>query len=269
MCEVLEVSSSGYYDWKERPESNRAKRHRLLLGKIRHSHQASREIYGSPRIHQDLVEDGEIVGENTVALLMQRYGIQSKVHKRFVVTTNSRHTKKPASNRLNRVFFASKPNEKWVSDVTFIPTREGWLYLATIMDLYSRYIVGWAMDKANTTQLISNALDMSLAQRDEPRGLLLHSDQGVQYASTDYQEKLSENHIICSMSRKGDCWDNAAMESFYHSLKTEWVNFEDYRTRNEAKASLFEYIELFYNRRRRHSSIGYQSPLQFEQENVY
>jgi len=265
MCEVLEISSSGYYDWRDRPESERSKRHQRLLVKINEFHQASGEIYGSPRIHKDIQEDGEVVGVNTVAKLMQRERIQSKVYRRFVVTTNSRQTKDPAPNRLNRDFAADKPNQKWVSDVTFIPTREGWLYLATIMDLYSRMIVGWAMGKNNSTQLILDALDMSLEQRGKPEWVLLHSDQGAQYASTDYQKNLSDSRLICSMSRKGNCWDNAPMESFYHSLKTEWVNFEDYKTRSQAKMSLFDYIELFYNRKRRHSSINYRSPVDFEQ----
>ena len=265
MCDLLEVSSSGYYDWKNRPESYRSKRHKKLLHKIEQAHQDSGEIYGSPRIHKDLQEDGEIVGVNTVAALMRRKGIQSKVHKRFVITTDSRKSLDPAPNLLDRDFVAEKPNQKWVSDVTFIPTREGWLYLATIMDLYSRMIVGWAMNKSNTTELILAALDMALEQRGRPESVLLHSDQGSQYTSTNYQKELTSSRLVCSMSRKGECWDNAAMESFYHSLKTEWVNFEDYKTRSQARTSLFQYIELFYNRKRRHSSINYRSPMAFEQ----
>jgi putative transposase len=267
MCALLEVSSGGFYDWVKRPESERSKRHQKLVAKISKSHQASGRIYGSPRIHKDLQESGEIVGVNTVALLMRRKGIQSKVHKRFVVTTDSRRTMNPAPNTLDREFEAERPNQKWVSDVTFIPTREGWLYLATIMDLYSRMIVGWAMKPSNSTELILEALDMALEQRGKPSSVLLHSDQGAQYASSNYQKELSDNQLICSMSRKGNCWDNAPMESFYHSLKTEWVCFEDYRTRSQARTSLFQYIELFYNRNRRHSSINYQSPMAYEQTN--
>lgn len=264
MCRVLEVSKSGYYDWIDRPESLRAKRHRDLTIKIRQAHIESRKIYGAPRIHGDLTEQGERVGKNTVARLMRRVNIQSKVHKRFVVTTDSRQTKKPAENILGRAFTSDKANRKWLSDVTFVPTRKGWLYLSAIMDLYSRKIVGWSMGEKNNVELVSASLKMAHAQREETAGVLLHSDQGAQYASTSYQQLLSDFGIICSMSRKGNCWDNAPMESFFHSLKTEWVGFEDYKTRSEARASLFDYIELFYNRKRRHSALNYRSPMAFE-----
>lgn len=269
MCDALCVSSSGYYDWRDRPESTRSKRHKKVIRKIERFHRASKEIYGSPRVHEDLIESGEKIGLNTVAKLMQREGILSKVHKRFVVTTNSRHSLKAAPNILDRDFSAPRPNQKWVSDVSFIETREGWLYLATVMDLYSRKIVGWSMSKRNTITLIKNALQMALDQRGTVKGLVLHSDRGVQYSSSEYQGFLRENGLVCSMSRKGNCWDNAAMESFYHSLKTEWVRFEDYRTRAEARSSLFEYIEMFYNRQRRHSTLGYRSPEAFEASGVH
>jgi transposase InsO family protein len=264
MCAVLEVSSSGYYDWVGRPESKRAQRHKQLVAKIKVTHHKSRQIYGSPRIHGELADQGVVVGKNTVAMLMQRHQIQSKVHKRFVVTTDSRHSLKPAENRLKRNFIADKPNQKWVSDTTFISTREGWLYLATVMDLFSRKIIGWSMGKNNTTALVSQALEMAVQQRGDVRGVILHSDRGIQYASGDYQMLLKGHGITCSMSRKGDCWDNAVMESFYHSLKTECVVFEDYRTRVQARSSLFDYIELFYNRQRRHSTLAYQSPDTYE-----
>jgi len=264
MCEVLDVSTSGFYDWLLRPESERAKRHRQLVMKIKSIHANNREVYGSPRIHSELKDKGVVVGENTVAMLMRRHKIQSKVHKRFVVTTNSRHGFAPAENILNRHFHAPKPNLKWVSDVTFIPTREGWLFLATVMDLFSRKIVGWSMGNKNTTELISQALQMALEQRGEVNGVVLHSDRGVQYASKQYQQLLREHGIVCSMSRTGECWDNAVMESFYHSLKTECVVFEDYKTRSQARSSLFDYIELFYNRQRRHSTLAYKSPETYE-----
>lgn len=264
MCAVLGVSTSGYYDWVDRPLSARDQRHQQLLKQIQVIHRQSRAIYGAPRVHHELVEHGVVVGKNTVAMLMQRHHIQSKVHKRFVVTTNSRHSLKPAENVLNRDFSADRLNQKWVSDVTFIPTREGWLYLATIMDLFSRKIIGWSMGHNNSTALVSQALHMAITQRDPIRGVILHSDRGIQYASRDYQQLLREHGIICSMSRKGDCWDNAVMESFYHSLKTECVVFEDYRTRSQARSSLFDYIELFYNRQRRHSSLAYKSPVTYE-----
>ena len=268
MCRVLEVSRSGYYDWIDRPVSKRTKRHRDLTVKIRQAHIASRRIYGAPRIHGDLTDEGDRVGKNTVAYLMRKADIQSKVHKRFVVTTDSRQTKKPAENILRGGFTSDKANQKWVSDVTFIPTRKGWLYLSAIMDLYSRMIVGWSMGEKNNTELIANALKMAADHRRDIHGVLLHSDQGVQYASTSYQQLLSNIGAICSMSRKGNCWDNAPMESFFHSLKTEWVVFEDYKTRSEARASIFDYIELFYNRKRRHSALKNRSPWAFENTGV-
>ena len=215
-----------------------------------------------------MTDQGERVGKNTVACLMRKADIQSKVHKRFVVTTDSRQTKKPAENILDGAFTSDKANQKWVSDVTFIPTRKGWLYLSAIMDLYSRMIVGWSMGEKNNTELVEDALKMAADHRRDIQGVLLHSDQGAQYASTSYQQLLSDLGIICSMSRKGNCWDNAPMESFFHSLKTEWVVFEDYKTRSEARASLFDYIELFYNRKRRHSALKYRSPMAFENAGV-
>jgi putative transposase len=186
------------------------------------------------------------------------------VHKRFVVTTDSRRTKKPAENLLGGAFTSDTANRKWVSDVTFIPTRKGWFYLSAIMDLYSRMIVGWSMGEKSSTELVEDALKMAAAHRKNIQGVLLHSDHGAQYASISYQQLLSNLGVICSMSRKGNCWDNAPMESFFHSLKTEWVGFEDYKTRSEARTSLFDYIELFYNRKRRHSALKYRSPLAFE-----
>lgn len=268
MCRVLEVSRSGYYDWVDRPESDRVKRHRDLTVKIRQAHIASRKIYGAPRIHGDLIDQGEQIGRNTVACLMRKANIQSKVHKRFVVTTDSRRTKKPADNLLGGAFTSDTANRKWVSDVTFIPTRKGWLFLSAIMDLYSRMIVGWSMGEKNSAELVEDALKMAADHRGDIQGVLLHSDQGAQYASISYQQLLSNLGIICSMSRKGNCWDNAPMESFFHSLKTEWVGFEDYKTRSEARTSLFDYIELFYNRKRRHSALKNRSPWAFENAGV-
>lgn len=264
MCQVLEVSRSGFYGWLDRPESERSKRHRHLTAKIKQVHSESKEIYGSPRIHGELVDQGEIVGRNTVANLMRKNNIRSKVHKRFVVTTDSRHTKKPASNILNGEFTAAHPQQKWVSDVTFIPTRQGWLFLAAILDLCSRRIVGWSMGNKNNAELVENAVRMAVRQSGNVKGIVLHSDQGSQYTSSSYQQLLHNLGMVCSMSRKGNCWDNAPMESFFHSLKTEWVAFEDYRTRSEARSSIFSYIELFYNRKRRHSALENKSPMAFE-----
>ena len=262
MCRVLDASRSGYYDWVDRPESARRQRHRALTEKMRSFHQASRETYGSPRIHRDLVESGAAVGKHTVALLMHRAQIVPKTIRRFRVTTDSRKTT-PAPNLLARQFTAAQANERWVSDITFIPTREGWLYLAVILDLFSRAVVGWAMDQRMKAELISDALKMALIGR-TGRPMLLHSDQGSQYAAEGYQKLLSSHKIQCSMSRKGNCWDNAVAESFFHSLKTELVHHEDYRSRSEAKASIFEYVEVFYNRQRRHSHLGMMAPLAFE-----
>jgi len=263
MCRVLGVSRSGYNAWVDRPESARSQRHRELTEKIRYFHKASRETYGSPRIREDLLEAGEKVGENTVALLMRRSGIVPKTVRRFRVTTDSRKTV-PAPNLLAQQFVVKRPNQRWVSDITFIPTREGWLYLAVIIDLYSRAVIGWAMDKRMKTTLVTDALKMALMRRKVRSPLLLHSDQGSQYSASDYRAMLAANGIECSMSRKGCCWDNAVAESFFHTLKTELVHHEDYRRRVEAQASIFEYIEVFYNRRRRHSHIGQVAPLAFE-----
>ena len=263
MCRAMGVSRSGYYDWVGRPESARAQRHRELTEKIRYFHQASRDTYGAPRIRKDFLESGEQIGENTVALLMQRAGIVPKTVRKFRATTDSRKTV-PAPNHLERQFTVGQPNQRWVSDITFIPTREGWLYLAVIIDLYSRAVIGWAMHNRMKTELVTDALRMALMRRKVRSPLLLHSDQGSQYAAADYRAMLAENGIECSMSRKGNCWDNAVAESFFHTLKTELVHHEDYRNRTEAKASIFEYIEVFYNRQRRHSHLGQMAPLVFE-----
>jgi putative transposase len=267
MCRVLSVSSSGYYDWRSRPESARAQRHRQMTEKIRYFHEISRQTYGSPRIRKDLLETGERVSKNTVALLMQRARIVPKTVRRYRVTTDSRKTV-PAPNVLDRVFTAKRPNERWVSDITGIPTRAGWLYLAVIIDLHSRAVIGWAMDKRMKSTLVTDALKMALMRRKVRNPLLLHSDQGSQYAAADYRTMLANNGVECSMSRKGNCWDNAVAESFFHTLKSELVHHENYRNRAEAKASIFEYIEVFYNRQRRHSHIGQMAPLAFEAENL-
>jgi transposase InsO family protein len=263
MCQVMGVSPSGYYDWVERPASARSQRHQRLTKQIQTLHQASRETYGAPRIHRDLVEAGEVVGKNTVAMLMQRAGIVPKMVRKFRVTTDSRKTR-PAPNILERNFSAPEPNRCWVTDMTFIPTREGWLYLTVIIDLFSRAVVGWAMHRRMTSKMNVDALQMALSRRCGQAPAMLHSDQGSQYAAADYQAMLKRYDIRCSMSRKGDCWDNAVAESFFHTLKTELVHHEDYCTRKAAKASIFEYIEVFYNRQRRHSHLDQQAPLAYE-----
>ena len=268
MCRVLEVSTSGFYDWLNRPPSHRAQENERLTASIRQFHQASRRTYGSPRIFRDLRASGERCGIHRVARLMQRYRIQAKMTRRFVVTTDSRETQQPAPDLLRRDFTASQPSEAWVSDTTFIPTREGWLYLAVILDLYSRQVIGWSMGTRNTAALVSDALTMALWRRGKVKHVIVHSDQGSTYASADYRKQLKDNELWCSMSRRGECLDNAVAESFFGTLKTELVHDEDYRTRSQARQSLFEYIEVFYNRQRRHASAGYLPPAEFERRHA-
>lgn len=266
MCQVLGVSRSGYYAWKRCPESSRAREDRRLTELIERAHQRSRAIYGAPRIHLDLREQGERCGKNRVARLMRQAGIRSKVARKFRRTTDSSHSLPVAGNLLNQNFHVTAPNAVWVADITAIHTREGWLYLASILDLYARTVVGWAMDGSMTRQLTLDALEMAVKRRRPAAGLIHHSDQGVQYAAHDFQRRLKEHGILCSMSRRGDCYDNAVVESFFHTLKTELVHHHQYRSRNEARASIFDYIETFYNRQRRHSSIGYRTPMEFERQ---
>ena len=269
LCDVLNVSSSGYYDWLDRPMSKTAKKNRQLTAKIRCFHKASNDIYGAPRIQRDLNDDGEHVSRQRVGRLMKRAGIQSKVVKKFVVTTDSKATTKPAPDRLRRCFAIPEPNQAWVTDTTFIRTRKGWLFLAMVLDLYSRKIVGWSMSDRNNTQLVSDALTMAFWRRKVSTKIIVHSDRGSTYASFGYRNLIVENNGLCSMSRKGDCYDNAVAESFFSSLKTELVDHEDYRTKEQARQSVFKYIELFYNRRRRHSYLGYVSPNEYERASAH
>ncbi len=264
MCEVLGVSSSGYYDSLDRPESRRSKENRRLTDKIRRSHRVSRETYGSPRVHQDLVAQGETCSENRVARLMKAADIQSKLARKFVITTDSKNTLQPAPDRLRQHFEVNERNRAWVSDTTFIGTREGWLYLAVILDLYSRQVIGWAMSTRNNAELVQDALTMAIWRRGRVRDVIVHSDQGSTYASASYQQQLREHQLHCSMSRKGECLDNAVAESFFGTLKNELVYHEDYRTRVQARQSIFEYIEVFYNRQRRHSFLNYMTPVEYE-----
>lgn len=264
-CDVLEVSRSGYYAWRDRPDGARAKRRQELAAKVKAVHQATRGVYGSPRVCAALRASGEAVCENTVAKVMRDNGIRAKSKKKFVPrTTDGAHDRPVAGNVLGREFDADLPDRKWAADITYVPTAQGWLYLAAVMDLCSRKVVGWSMADHMRTGLVADALRMALARRAPGAGLLHHSDRGVQYASDDYQALLASRGITCSMSGKGDCYDNAAMESFWGTLKTELVNHEHYQTREQARASIFEYIEVFYNRHRLHSSLGYVSPEQFE-----
>lgn len=264
MCEVLKVSRSGYYSWLHRSESKRSKTNRRLLSEIRMVHDRSRKRYGSPRVTAQLQAQGVGCGENRVARLMSENGICAKQRRKYRVTTDSRHEYPVAPNLLARQFTVDRPDAVWVSDITYIWTSEGWLYLAGVVDLYSRMVVGWSMSHSITKQLTLDALNQAIGRRHPQPGLVHHSDRGSQYAASDYRKLLREHQMICSMSRKGDPWDNAPMESFFGRLKTELVYPEKFTTREDAKAKVFEYIEMFYNRERRHSSLGYQSPEDFE-----
>ena len=264
LCRNLEVSPSGFYAWRERKPSARRQRNERLRVSIRALHAASRRTYGSPRIHRDLREANERVGCKRVARLMREEGLQSRRKRRFRVTTNSNHSEPVAPNILARDFQAKNPNERWVADITYVWTREGWLYVAAILDLFSRRVVGWSADGRIDGGLVSSALAMALDTRGPKPGLVHHSDRGSQYASKEYRRQLRTRRIRSSMSGKGDCWDNAVAESFFATLKTELVNDQDYLTRQQATGSIAEYIEVFYNCRRRHSALGYLSPLAFE-----
>jgi putative transposase len=268
LCAALSVSSSGYYDWRDRPISNRDQDNQRLVCQIKQFHQASRAIYGSPRITKDLQEAGERCSENRVAKLMKAAQIQSKMAKKFVITTDSKHTMAPAPNLLRRQFKVDGVNRSWVTDTTFIGTRQGWMYLAVVLELYSRQVIGWSMGNRNTAELVSDALMMALWRRGKVKGVIVHSDRGSTYASKDYQQRLAVNGLHCSMSRKGDCLDNAVAESFFGTIKTELADHEDYLTRDQARQSIFEYIEVFYNRQRRHSFLDYMTPVEFERKYV-
>jgi putative transposase len=264
-CAALGVSRGGYYAWLGRRPSARAARRAELAEKVEAVHAANRRVYGSPRVHAALVAQGERVCENTVARVMRDNGIRARPKRKFVPrTTDGRHAHPVAENVLGRQFAADLPDRKWAADITYVPTGEGWLYLAGVIDLCSRKVVGWSMADHMETGLVADALSMALARRAPAAGLLHHSDRGAQYASEDYQRLLAEHGIGVSMSGRGDCWDNAVMESFWGTLKAELVNHERYATRAEARASIFEYVEVFYNRQRLHSSLGYTSPEAFE-----
>jgi transposase InsO family protein len=264
LCRVLQVSTSGFYAWCRRGPSARAREDTALKVEIRAAHTASKKTYGSPRILEDLKATGRQVGRKRVARLMREEGIEGQKKRRFRTTTDSRHSHPVAPNHLQRNFTASTPNEVWVSDITYVWTREGWMYLAAIMDLFSRRIVGWAMDSRIDQSLALDALSMALTTRQPAPGLLHHSDRGVQYAGAAYQEQLRQAGIVCSMSSKGDCWDNAVAESFFSTFKAELVHRMDYASRDQAWASAFDYIEAFYNPSRRHSALGYSSPVDYE-----
>lgn len=264
MCRVLRVSRSGYYAWVGRPSSGRSQRRDRWQNVICQTHADSRGTYGSPRVHAALKRTGEMCCVNTVARIMRENGLKAKTKRKFKATTDSSHGMPVAKNLLNRGFVRHRANEVWVADITFIPTDEGWLYLATVLDLYSRRIVGWAMSDRMKSQLVIDALAMAIEQRRPPAGLIHHSDRGSQYASGAFQALLKAHGMTCSMSRKGEVYDNAVMESFFGTLKTELVHAARYATREQARAAIFDWIEVFYNRQRLHSTLGYKSPADFE-----
>jgi transposase InsO family protein len=264
MCRALGVRRSGYYAWRGRVPGRRSAEDEHLLVRIRESYKMSRRSYGSPRVLKDLRAWGLCCGKNRVARLMREHGIAACAKKKFKATTNSRHALPVAPNLLNREFNVARPDEAWVGDITYVWTREGWLYLAVVLDLFSRKVIGWGMGDRLTAEIALSALKMAIVNRRPSAGLIYHSDRGVQYACEAFRKLLELHGFIQSMSRKGDCWDNAVAESFFHSLKTEHVYFEDYKTRAEAKDKIFEYIEVFYNRTRRHSTLEYLSPAEFE-----
>lgn len=264
MCRFLKVSRSGYYAWCKRVESLRKKKDRHLKERIRVIHEQNKKRYGSPRIHAELRAQGIRCSRKRVERLMREMGLRARYKRQFKVTTNSKHDYPVAKNILNRRFQVGAPNKVWVTDITYIRTYEGWLYLAAVMDLYSRKIVGWAMSERMTTEFAISALKMAIRNRRPSKGLLHHSDRGSQYASHPYQKVLKKNRIKCSMSRKGNCWDNAPMESFFSTIKTECIDDGIYLSRAQAKREIFEYIEIDYNRKRLHSVIGYMTPESFE-----
>ncbi|HEX3009333.1 MAG TPA: IS3 family transposase [Bacteroidales bacterium] len=264
MCQFLEVSRSGYYQWNQRDVSATKKKDNALKEEILSIYIKHQKRYGSPRIHDELRDKGIRCSKKRVERLMGELKIRARYKRQFRKTTNSKHNYPIAPNLLNRQFEVDAPNRVWVADITYIRTFEGWLYLAAVIDLFSRKVVGWSMSKNINSDLAINALKMAIKQRRPPKGLMHHSDRGVQYASTSYQKVLKKNRIICSMSRKGNCWDNAPAESFFSTLKTECVNDKIYLSRTQAKREIFEYIEVYYNRKRRHSSIGGFAPEKFE-----
>lgn len=268
MCRVLQVSRSGYYGWKIRPESPRERENRRLLTLIEAVHIRSREAYGIVKTQRALREDGIGCSRNRIARLRQIHGIVAKRVRRFRLARAARNNAPPAPNLLDRHFIADQPNQVWVGDITFIPTREGWLYLAVLLDLYSRQVVGWAMGDRQNRQLVSDALVMAIERRRPKPGLIHHTDQGNVYATPAYRAILKARHMIPSMSKKGDCYDNACAESFFSGLKNELIWDRAFRTRSEARSALFEWIEVFYNRERLHETLDYVSPVRYEEQTV-
>jgi putative transposase len=266
MYRLLGVSASGYYAWRKRPESARAQRDRDLLTNIKRIHEASKGVYGSPRVHAELVAEGVCVGRHKVAQLMRSARLRGCPKRRYQTTTQRDRSHPVARNLLKRDFTADAPNRRWASDITYVPTRQGWLFLAVVMDLYSRRIIGWSMNRWAGRRLVVDALRMAVEARQPEGPLIHHSDRGGQYSSDDFRNELAKHGITCSMSGTGNCYDNAVVESFWGTLKRERVIRVRYRSREEARADLFEYIEVFYNRKRRHGYLGNISPVDFEKK---
>jgi len=264
VCRVLQVSRSGYYAWHHRPESVRAKANRLLLTHIQRIQLQSRRCYGAVKCWKQLLAEGIACGKHRVARLRRLHGIYAQRRKRFVVTARARYTHSISPNVLSRQFTVGERNRAWVGDTTFIATRAGWLFLAVMIDLFSRKVVGWSMANQNNGQLVLDSLTMAIAQRQPGAGLIHHTDQGATYAMQSYRDLLTSQGMITSMSRKRDCWDNAVAESFFSNLKNELIRDQHFNSREEARSAIFDYIEVFYNRQRLHQTLGYKSPEQFE-----
>ena len=264
LCRVMQVTRGGFYAWSKRGRSARVQRDDRLRPRIRIIHSESKKRYGSPRVHEALIKQGERVSRKRIARLMREEGLRGRRPRCWVQTTDSSGTKYPAPNLLKRNFQTAAPNRVWAADITYIPTREGWCYLSVILDLYSRRVVGWAIADHLRTELVLKALEMAVERRETTPGLIHHSDRGSQYASEAFERRLNELGFVPSMSRKGDCWDNAVVESFFATLKVECAD-RPYRSRQDARHSLFQYIEIFYNRRRLHSYLGYNSPAEYEE----
>lgn len=264
MCKVLKVSRSGYYGWRDRPESKRDQQDRVLLEQIRNVHERNKQAYGANKTWRALREEGVVCGKHRVARLRRLDGIEARRKRRFRLAYQARQSAPPAPNLLKAPFKASRPDQVWMADITFVATRSGWLYLAVLIDLYSRMVVGWSMKERRDQDLVNEALGMALKQRTPKVGVLHHSDQGIQYSSGSYLQLLEQHGFVRSMSRKGNCYDNAVVESFFSSLKNELIHFQDYYTREQARTEIFEYIEVFYNRQRIHQSLAYQTPAKYE-----
>lgn len=268
MCRVLGVSTSGYYDWRKRSPSQQARRRAVLDELIRDAFFLEKCRAGSPRVYRRLKADGILISEKFVERRMKTMGLRAKAKRKFKATTNSNHKLPVASNLLSRDFTTGALNQKWVGDITYLATQEGWLYLAVFIDLHSRKVVGWSMNERMTADLVCDALTMAWFHSKRPKGVIVHTDRGSQYCSNDFQKLIKQYKLRSSMSRKGDCWDNAVAESFFHSFKVEAVQGESFASRAAMREAVFEYVEVYYNRQRLHSALGYMSPEQFEARKI-